>query len=315
MKVKFEIVGLTVLNREDAYPPTKLTVSYKGWWHLTRLHVPLALDKLRDASPVTRKAGHITLVQQFPTGKAPVFTAKGRDKKLEIRLLAGTKLRTRAKVSVGDLISCTAERLMEVPFEEKVGGKVASGCLSVAQISPVATPAPPPDNNSPSCSLAEHPTSSPPSQDCLSLHGGTGIMEAHTVSSHNDGGLHHTATEVVYQAPKFIQEQITAADSEDDFRRLWVKVFGGHNEPLNQQEHDGEDAQESPQITPGDCDDDFVRLWSNIFGDYSDSTHTKGIKQSPQIPPVDCDGHSFHLWKWSMGLSALFDFVFRLLIM
>ena len=139
MKTKLEIVCLTVFNKDDADPPTKLTASYKGWWHLPKLHVPLALELLKDNAQAIRKDGTIALVQRFPSGEAPTFRVKGRNSQLEIRLYAGRSLRTHAKVTVGDLVSSTAGRVVQVPFQEKPGGKVAKGFLSVAQIAPAAT--------------------------------------------------------------------------------------------------------------------------------------------------------------------------------
>ena len=144
MKTKFEIVRLTVVNKDDARPPEKLTVSYSGWWHMPKLHVPLALEMLSDDQCVTRTPGYVTLVQRFPSGKGPTFRVKGRANQLQIRLNVGRSLRTHAKVTVGDLVSNSTEGLAHVPFKENVDGKVARAYLSVAQIPPLATPLPPP---------------------------------------------------------------------------------------------------------------------------------------------------------------------------
>ena len=149
MKTKLEIVGVEVINKDDAHPPTKLTVSYKGWWHLTKLHVPLALELHNDGNQPARKAGQVALVQRFPNGEAPAFRVKGRNSQLEFRLYAGGSLRTRAVVTVGDLVSCTAQRVAKVPFKQKVDGKVAEAFLSLAQIAPFATPLAPPDDTVP----------------------------------------------------------------------------------------------------------------------------------------------------------------------
>ena len=144
MKAWLEILRVAVFNKDDARTPTKLTVSYKGWWHSPLLHVPLAMEPLKDGIHTTRKDSKITLIQRFPGGKAPTFRVKGRNNKLEIRLYAGKSLRTRAKVRVRDLVSGTAERVIKVPFEDVQGGKVEKAFLSVVQISPVATPPSPP---------------------------------------------------------------------------------------------------------------------------------------------------------------------------
>ena len=143
MKAWLKILRVAVFNKEDARTPTKLTVSYRGWWHSPLLHVPLATEPLRDGIHATRKDGKITLIQRFPETTAPMFRVKGRNSKLVIRLYAGHSLRTQAKVTVEDLVSATAERVVKVPFEEIKGGKVEKAFLSVIQSSPNPTPAPP----------------------------------------------------------------------------------------------------------------------------------------------------------------------------
>ena len=104
----------------------------------------MSIFNQRDCIHTTQNAGNIKLVQRFTSGKAPTFRVKGRNRQLEFRLYAGRSLRTRGKVNVGDLVSSTAERLVKVPFEDKVDGKVTEAFLSVAQIAPVATSLNPP---------------------------------------------------------------------------------------------------------------------------------------------------------------------------
>ena len=132
-----------MVNREDAKAPTKLFVSYKGWWRLPLLRVPLALAPLDDGVSATRKDGKVTLIQRFESGRAPTLRVAGRSSQLVLELCAGLRLRTRAVVRVGDLVSATAPGVVEVPFQVKVGGKVEDAFVTVAQVSPVPTPAPP----------------------------------------------------------------------------------------------------------------------------------------------------------------------------
>lgn len=134
-----------MLNREDARPPTRLTVAQKGWFHLTRLQVPLSLVPLEDGVHATRATGKITLVQKFPAGRGPVFDTRTRGSfTLELRLCTKGRLRTRAWASVGDLLSRTKQGLAKVSFEVKTGRKVEKAFVQVAQVSPDPTPDPPP---------------------------------------------------------------------------------------------------------------------------------------------------------------------------
>ena len=280
MKTELEILGVAVFNREDAAPPTELTVSYKGWWHMTRLHLHLALEPLSDGVDITRKAGNMTLIQRFPSGKAPTFRVKGRSRQLEFRLYAGSSLRTRAKVTVGDLAASTTERVVKVPFEEKVGGKVAKAFLSVAQIAPVAT-------------FSEKPTSPPASEDCASGDDQTVILEANSVSEDDA---------MVLNATKAFDPVIHPS------------THSGHH----RQENEEKGTHQSPQNTPPDCDAHFVELWNKVFLDknnprYQEKKEEKGTRQSLRISPAACGAHPVQLWKWNMGLSALWNYALVLL--
>lgn len=145
MRGVFEIRIIAVLNREDAQPPTRLTVAYKGWFYLKRLQVPLALVPLDDSVHATRAAGKITLVQKFPAGRGPVFDTRIRGGlTLELRLSTRWCLRTRGWVTVDDLLSRTKQGLAKIPFEVKMGGKVEKAFVQVAQVSPEVTPDPHP---------------------------------------------------------------------------------------------------------------------------------------------------------------------------
>lgn len=145
MRAVFEIRSITVLNRKDARPPTRLTVAQKGWFHLTRLKVFLTLTPLEDSVHATRAPGNITLVQKFIAGRAPAFNTRTRSSfTLELQLWGKGRLRTRAWATVGDLLEHTKHVLAWVPFEVKVGRKVEKAFVQVAQVSPVPTPDPPP---------------------------------------------------------------------------------------------------------------------------------------------------------------------------
>ena len=215
MKTKLEIVRVDVINKYDAQPPSKLTVSYQGWWHLTKLHVPLALEVLKDGSQPAKKPGQINLVQRFPNGKAPTFRVKGRNSLLEFRLYARRSLRTRAEVSVGDLVSCTSQGVAKVPFPEKVDGKVAKAFLSVAQMAPFATPIHDTDT-------AFDPATNP------STHSG------HRQENQETGeGMHQSqpVSPVDYDAD-FVRlwKKVFPADCDADFVRLWKDVFVDQND-------------------------------------------------------------------------------------
>ena len=215
MKTKLEIVSLTVHNKYDADPPTTLTVSYKGWWHMTKLHVPLALELLKNNDHAIVEDGNIALVQRFPSEGAPAFRVKGRNSLLEFRLYAGRSLRTRAEVSVGDLVSCTSQGVAKVPFPEKVDGKVAKAFLSVAQMAPFATPIHDTDT-------AFDPATNP------STHSG------HRQENQETGeGMHQSqpVSPVDYDAD-FVRlwKKVFPADCDADFVRLWKKVFGDLND-------------------------------------------------------------------------------------
>lgn len=141
MLAAFEIRSIAVLNREDARPPARLTVTYKGCYPLKRLQVPLALVPLNDGVHATRAAGKISLVQKFPAGRGPVFRTRIRGiLTLELRLSTKWWLRARAWVSVDDLLSRTKQGLVKLPFDEKKGHKVEKAFVQVVQVSPDSNP-------------------------------------------------------------------------------------------------------------------------------------------------------------------------------
>lgn len=143
MRAVLEIRIIAVLNREDAQPPTRLAVAYKGWFHMKRMQVPLALVPLNDSVHATRAAGKITLVQRFPAGRGPVFTTRIRGGlTLELRLSTRWCLRTRGWAIVDDLLSRTKQGLAKIPFEVRMGSKVEKAFVQVAQVSPEVTPDP-----------------------------------------------------------------------------------------------------------------------------------------------------------------------------
>ena len=150
MGSEIEIRRLVVVNREDAKPPSTLTLSHKGWWHLTKLHVPLALVAWR------RAAGKVTLQQEFPRGHGPRVAVKGRGRMLQLRLYAGRRLRTQREVTVGDFVPRFSECVAEVAFDYKEDGKVQSAFLEVEAITPPPAPPLPPE-----CSVRFYPPNNP----------------------------------------------------------------------------------------------------------------------------------------------------------
>ena len=225
MKTKVEIVRVAVFNREDASPPTKLTVSYKGWWHLTKLHVPLALEVLKDGNQPASKPGQISLVQRFPDGKGPTFRVKGRNSLLEFRLYAGRSLRTRAEVNVGDLVSCTTQGVVKVPFEEKVNGKVAKAFLSLAQIAPFATPLAPPRDIFPYRYKRDPNSSVPLCTFPLGEYVPTQARLQFLVKEMYGYGPMPDPDDWHHKSP-----QISPADCDVGFVQLWEKVFGDQSD-------------------------------------------------------------------------------------
>ncbi|MPC18504.1 hypothetical protein E2C01_011389 [Portunus trituberculatus] len=297
MKACLEILRVAVLNKEDARTPTKLTVSYKGWWHTPLLHVPLAMEPLRDGVYATRKCGKITLVQRFASGKAPTFSVKGRSSKLVIRLYAKRTLRTRAQVEVGQLVCGTAERLLKVPFEVKVGGKVEKAFLVVAQTSPVATPPPPPIYpvghkrlSSPPVPRCTFPLGEyEPSQARLKLlveemSGPMPDPREWLVPASPPGALYSApeATPLPLPDPgewlvsasppgaRCTEAETTPLLSETDGKADDVshKCEANGVEMLNDRVvQESEAAEMSPQTSPRAAGDRYVRLWNTVFGE------------------------------------------------
>ena len=252
MKSKLEILRLAVFNKNDANPPNKLIVSFKGWWHLPKLHVHLALEPLNDGMHATTKS---TLIQRFPSGKAPTFRVKGRNSQLqlEFRLYAGRSLRTRAEVNAGDLVSRTSERLVKVPFEDKEDGKVAKAFLVVAQTSPVATPLPPPrfpfhykrDQNS--APLATFPLGNyVPTEARLKFL----VKEMYGPWPDTKDWLPPSTC----SPPSSLAEGNAAT-------RFDLSTHSGQTS-----QHQTPQLIQSPQICPSDCDSAFVHLWTKVFG-------------------------------------------------
>ena len=226
MKTQIEILRIAVFNKENAKPPTQLTVAYKGWWHMRLLHVPLSLEVLKDGIHATRKAGKITLVQRFLSGEAPRFRVKGRTKQLEVRLYAGRSLRTRGEVNVGDLVSRTAERLVKVPFEEKVDGKVAKAFLTVAQVAPVATPLPPHARETFPAGYNGHHTSLPPCTcPLLEILPKEARLRFLVKQMCGRGPMPAPPKE----CPLHQSQEICPADCDPAFVKLWKEVFGDVN--------------------------------------------------------------------------------------
>ncbi len=131
-----QISRVVVVKREDTRSPTMLTVAYKGWWQTPKVHLRLALDPVRGA-------GRCELQQRFSRGRGPMLRVKGPTRKLVARLYAGQSLRTQAEITLGDLLSRTAQGVTQVPFHVKEGGKIEEAFIEVEQISPNPTPLPP----------------------------------------------------------------------------------------------------------------------------------------------------------------------------
>lgn len=287
---RLEILRLAVFNKEDARPPTKLTVSYKGWWHTPLLHVPLAMEPLRDGVHATRKDGKITLVQRFASGKAPTFRVKGSStssSKLVIRLYSRRSLRTRAQVEVGHLVSGTAERLTKVDFEVKIGGKVERGFLVVGQLSPLPTPPPPPVYP-----VGHKRVSSPGVQECSFPVGEYEPSQArleHLVQEMS-GPMPDPGEWPVSPSPPRAQrsplESLPSpaqSDGEADDASRQTEGDAGKESDLDEERapqsverafqsstapHSEDESQPpSPQTSPRLVGDRYVRLWNAVFGE------------------------------------------------
>ena len=121
-----------------------LTVAYKGWWQTPKVHLRLALDPVPQCAEHLHETGKCELQQRFPRGRGPMLRVKGPTRILVVRLYVGGSLRTKGKITLGDLLSCTAEGITQVPFETKEGDKVEKAFVEMEQISPNPTPLPPP---------------------------------------------------------------------------------------------------------------------------------------------------------------------------
>ena len=273
---------MAVFNKEDARAPTRLVVSYKGWWRLPMLQVPLALTPLRDGVHATKKDGKITLVQRFQSGRAPTFHVKGRDKQLVLELCAGARRRTRALVHVGDLVSGTASSVVKVPFEVRLGGKVEKAFLTVAQLSPVSTPPPPPvypvgykrgANHVPHVTfpLGDHVPSPARLQFLVQQTHGYGpmpdpmewLLPHSNCTSCNEESASYPLS--LPREPSGVTEEADGGDAH--FVQLWEEVFG---KSANQQGEEEQDRSENPQhpgqVTPEEVSKDYVWLWNQVFG-------------------------------------------------
>ena len=311
MKAWLKIVGVEVLNKEDATTPTKLTVSYRGWWHSPMLHVPLATAPLCDTIHTTPKDGKITLIQQFQETMAPMFRVKGRNSKLVIRLYAGHSLRTRAKVTVGDLVSATAQRLVKVPFEEIKGEKVEKAFLSVLQSSPDKTPPPPPVQP-----LRYNQIADPwlrytfsigdyePSQARLKylvqeIYGPwpdpkEWLLPSPPLPSNTsqciregDSSLPTLEDDSIENAQcKYDAEEETEAPHQLVYVDLWKQVFGEHSSRGS----DDNSNENQPAHQSVDVDASFVHLWNQVFKNYSSpGSEDSDVKEPPRHHEADHD--------------------------
>ncbi|XP_063863406.1 uncharacterized protein LOC135102310 [Scylla paramamosain] len=290
MKACLEILRVAVLNKEDARTPTQLTVSYKGWWHTPLLHVPLAMEPLRDGVHATRKGGKIALVQRFASGKAPTFRVKGRSSKLEIRLYARRTLRTRVQVEVGHLVCGTAERLLKVPFEVKVGGKVEKAFLVVAQTSPVPTPPPPPiypvghkrlsSPPVPKCSfpLGEYEPSQARLKFLVQEMYGPMPDPGEWLVPASPSGARCSAAEATPLAGE------THGEADDGSEECEANSVGVQTDGVVQESTDS--ARCSPQTSPRAVGDRYVRLWNAAFGERAESTPRQEQRRERRRPSL-----------------------------
>ncbi|MPC69067.1 hypothetical protein E2C01_063281 [Portunus trituberculatus] len=139
-----QISRVVIVKRVDTRSPTMVTVAYKGWWQTPKVHLRLTLDPVPKYARQLREEGKCELQQRFSRGRGPMLRVKGRTKKLVVRLYKGGSLKTQAEITLGDLLSSTAEGVTQIPFKLEEGGKLEKAFVEMEQISPNPTPLPPP---------------------------------------------------------------------------------------------------------------------------------------------------------------------------
>ncbi|MPC73218.1 hypothetical protein E2C01_067540 [Portunus trituberculatus] len=139
-----QISRVVIVKSMDTRSPTMVTVAYKGWWQTPKVHLRLTLDLVPKYARQLRGEGKCELQQRFSRGRGPMLRVKGPTKKLVVRLYKGGNLKTQAEITLGDLLSRTAEGVTQIPFKLEEGGKIEKAFVEMEQISPNPTPLPPP---------------------------------------------------------------------------------------------------------------------------------------------------------------------------
>ncbi|MPC73243.1 hypothetical protein E2C01_067565 [Portunus trituberculatus] len=139
-----QISRVVIVKCVNTRSPTMVTVAYKGWWQTPKVHLRLTLDPVPKYARQLGGEGKCELQQRFSRGRGPMLRVKGVTKKLVVRLYKGGSLKTKAEIILGDLLSRTAEGVMQIPFKLEEGGKIEKAFVEMEQISPNPTPLPPP---------------------------------------------------------------------------------------------------------------------------------------------------------------------------
>ncbi|MPC58697.1 hypothetical protein E2C01_052704 [Portunus trituberculatus] len=139
-----QISRVVIVKRVNTRSPTMVTVAYKGWWQTPKVHLRLTLDPVPKYARQLRGEGKCELQQRFSRGRGPMLRVKGPTKKLVVRLYKGGSLKTQAEITLGDLLSRTAEGVTQIPFKLEEEGKIEKAFVEMEQISPNPTPLPPP---------------------------------------------------------------------------------------------------------------------------------------------------------------------------